>query len=107
MVRIRSGWKRAAELLRLGFFVEERAGDVTDAVAEKESGVCEDFLGMAFRWKTFLFSICLVMIIEISKALTGYIGCLQTQDQDKGGVVWTSEVIANQSANYMVYGQKP
>ena len=107
MVRIRGGWKRVAEFLRLGFFVEERAGDVTGTVAEKESGVCEDFLRMAFRWRTFLFSIYLVMIIECSKALTGYIGCLQTQDQDKGGVVWTSEVIANQSANFMVHGQKP
>lgn len=34
--------------LRLGGFVEEWTSDVTGTVAEKENGVCDDFLGVTF-----------------------------------------------------------
>lgn len=34
--------------LRLGGFVEERAGDVTGTVAKKENGIGDNFLGVAF-----------------------------------------------------------
>lgn len=93
--------------LRLRVFVEEWAGDVTGAVAEKENGVGDDLFGVAFLFPLLMFSVCFVLIETWLDELTGCVGRLQTQDQDKCCVVWTSQVIADQPPEFMVFVQKP
>lgn len=84
-------------------FIEKRPGEITRAIAQEENCIGDDFLRVACACQSSERVYIYVYVCRhMCESRTCCIGNLHAKNHDKGCIIWSGQVIANQPTDFLL-----